>query len=79
MSFYGFILSLVFMIYQSFVHRYKIKKIMLHLSDLIFFIMTGLIGFILLLHINGGYLRFYVFIAIFSGFALPFMLKRNKG
>jgi len=84
MSVFGFFSGLVFRIYQLLVHKYKIKKVIIHLSDLVFSIMTGMIGFLLLIYINGGNLRFYVIIAIISGFALSLLLfklskRGNRG
>lgn len=81
---FGFFTGLVFKIYQFILYKYKIKKVIIHLSDLIFSIVTGMIGFLLLIYINGAYLRFYVIIAIISGFALSLLLfkllkRESKG
>lgn len=78
MLIFGFFSGLLFNIYQRIVYRFGFKKSVLHISDLLFGILLGSLGFLLLICINHGNLRFYVILAIILGFIIYSLLFNNS-
>lgn len=74
MSLFGFFTGLAFKIYQLIISKNSLNGVIIHLSDLIISIVFGIIGFLFLIYINGGDLRFYVILAILSGFVICLLL-----
>ncbi|MFW5998790.1 MAG: spore cortex biosynthesis protein YabQ [Bacillota bacterium] len=75
---YGIFLAFSFDIYRYIIDN--VKKISRHLvkvGDIIFGIFSGITGFFILLMVNWGNLRIYVFIAIFLG-VLIYIVIKNK-
>ncbi|MCL1632473.1 spore cortex biosynthesis protein YabQ [Sporolactobacillus sp. CPB3-1] len=58
-----------FSVYQYFVHPKKKRRLLLLISDPIFWILQAVLLFALLLPVNQGQLRFYYFLAIALGFS----------
>ncbi|MFW6022515.1 MAG: spore cortex biosynthesis protein YabQ [Halanaerobiaceae bacterium] len=76
MFLFGFFTGAIFNIYQVCIHRKKIKRPFLHILDILFSLLIGLSGFILLLYVNFGVVRFYVILAIILGFSIYYSLSR---
>jgi spore cortex biosynthesis protein YabQ len=74
MLLFGFFAGLFFRIYQSILHKWKIKRKVIHILDILFSILIGLAGFVLLIFINYGDLRFYIILAIIIGFSISILL-----
>ena len=55
--------------YHRFLHRSKRQKFIVFVNDSLFGLLQGLIIFYVLFVVNEGELRFYIFIALFCGFA----------
>ncbi len=70
MLIFGFFTGLIFNLYQFIIHHFKLKRFLIHISDTLFSIILGILGFLLLIYINHGILRFYVILAIIIGFAI---------
>ncbi len=79
MLLFGFCAGLAFRLYQAILHKWKIKRIIIHVLDIFFSILLGITGFLLLILINHGNLRFYVILAIVIGFSINFLLFRARG
>lgn len=73
----GFVLGLIFHLYQTFIKKAGISKKWLPVMDIIFGILTGLLGFSVLLYANYGDLRFFVIISILLGLLLYFYTARK--
>jgi len=74
MLIFGFFSALIFNLYQFIIHRYKLRRFIIHISDTFFSIILGILGFLLLIYINNGNLRFYVILAIIIGFVICYSL-----
>mgnify|MGYP000406885573 CR=1 FL=1 len=72
---FGFFSGLIFNLYQVIIHHLKLKRVLVHISDIIFSIVLGVSGFLLLIYINNGNLRFYVILAIVIGFGLYYSIS----
>lgn len=70
MLIFGFFTGFIFNLYQLIIHRFKLRRYIIHISDTLFSIILGIVGFVLLIYINHGILRFYVILAIIIGFAI---------
>lgn len=55
--------------YRRFLHAH-ISSLLLFLCDILFWIVQGLLVFYVLLLVNDGTIRFYVFVALLCGFAM---------
>ena len=55
--------------YNRFLKRSSRKQFIVFVNDILFWILQGLIIFYVLFVVNEGELRFYIFIALFCGFA----------
>lgn len=55
--------------YRRFLHSY-VSAILLFFCDILFWIVQGLFVFYVLLIVNDGTIRFYVFVALLCGFAM---------
>ncbi|WP_409272976.1 spore cortex biosynthesis protein YabQ [Neobacillus sp. SCS-31] len=55
--------------YQRFLNRPKRKNWITFINDILFWVVQALIVFYVLFHVNKGEVRFYIFIALFCGFA----------
>lgn len=55
--------------YRRFMHSH-VSSILLFLCDILFWIVQGLFIFYVLLSVNDGTIRFYVFVALLCGFAM---------
>lgn len=55
--------------YKRFFKRSAIKRWIIFVNDILFWIFQGLLTFYVLYAVNMGELRFYIFIALFCGFA----------
>lgn len=69
MLFFGFFIGIVFNLYYIFFRKnMKKKKIYLvYVFDILFGIIVGVLGFIVLFYFNYGDFRFYILISIFLG------------
>ena len=56
--------------YNRFLQRRKRKTWLVFINDIMFWLLQGLFIFYILFQVNQGDLRFYIFIALFCGFAL---------
>ncbi|ASS89732.1 spore cortex biosynthesis protein YabQ [Aeribacillus pallidus] len=63
--------------YNFFLKRWDRKRWVVFLNDLVFWAVQGLLTFYVLLYVNQGELRFYVFLALLCGFAAYQSLLRN--
>lgn len=70
MLLFGFFSGFIFNIYQIILHRFRFKRFIIHIFDIVFSVLLGVSGFILLIYINNGSLRFYVILAITIGFLI---------
>ncbi|MFW6270180.1 MAG: spore cortex biosynthesis protein YabQ [Bacillota bacterium] len=78
MFLYGIIMGLLFDIYNKIlVQRKKINSVLVDIFDVLWGLFFGLIGFLLLLFLNKGHLRFFVFLAIFSGWLVDYFIVKN--
>lgn len=55
--------------YRHFLNRQQVMKWVVLLNDLIFWVVQGLLVFYVLLLVNEGIIRFYIFLSILCGFA----------
>jgi len=78
MLLFGFTAGLAFRLYQAVLHKWKIKRFIIHILDIFFSILLGISGFLFLIFINHGDLRFYVILAIIVGFGISFLLLRSS-
>lgn len=62
--------------YRRFLHAY-VRPILLFFCDLLFWIVQGLLVFYVLLLVNDGTIRFYIFLALLCGFAMYRALFQN--
>ncbi len=62
--------------YRRFMHAYA-RPILLFFCDILFWIVQGLFVFYVLLSVNEGTIRFYVFLALLCGFAMYRALFQN--
>jgi len=74
MLIFGFFSALIFNLYQLIIHRFKLRRFIIHISDILFSIIFGILGFLLLIEINHGNLRFYVILGIIIGFVIYYSL-----
>ncbi|OEH92641.1 spore cortex biosynthesis protein YabQ [Bacillus solimangrovi] len=65
----GIWLGLILDTYRRFFNRDKREAWLVFLFDILFWVVQALIIFYMLLHVNHGQLRFYIFIAILCGFS----------
>ncbi|MDQ0163405.1 spore cortex biosynthesis protein YabQ [Bacillus alveayuensis] len=63
--------------YKYFVNRQKMVRWVVFINDLIFWAVQGLLIFYVLLLVNEGVLRFYIFLALLCGFAIYQSLLRS--
>ncbi|WP_077614571.1 spore cortex biosynthesis protein YabQ [Caenibacillus caldisaponilyticus] len=56
-------------IYQRFFHPKKRRQVFLLLTDTLFWAVQGLVVFLVLLYVNQGEVRFYIFLALALGFS----------
>ncbi|MFP4016071.1 MAG: spore cortex biosynthesis protein YabQ [Halanaerobiales bacterium] len=75
MLLFGISVGVLFNIYQVFIHRLKLKRFIIHITDVIFSLILGITGFLILININYGNLRFYVILAIVLGFICYYSLS----
>lgn len=62
--------------YRRFMHSQR-SSLLLIFCDVLFWIVQGLIVFYVLLLVNDGTIRFYIFVALLCGFAMYQALLRN--
>lgn len=75
---YGFFLAFSFDIYIKISGNLKkINKYLLNIGDLMFGIISGIIAFSILVLINWGNFRLYIFIAIFLGILIYTFMKKK--
>lgn len=55
--------------YQRFIHPRKKWQWFMILTDILFWTVQGLLVFLVLLHVNEGEIRFYIFLALALGFS----------
>lgn len=55
--------------YHRFIHPDKRWRWIMIFTDIFFWIVQGLLAFLVLLYVNEGHIRFYMFIALLCGFA----------
>lgn len=77
MFLFGFFSGFLFNIYQKIIDRCKIKKFLIHISDLSFSILLGILGFLILVFLNNGNFRFYVILAIILGLGVYYTLMKK--
>lgn len=81
MLIFGFVVGMTFNLYQIILHRFNFKRFIVHISDIIFSLILGVSGFILLICVNHGNMRFYVILAIILGFCiynyLAYSIRKN--
>ncbi len=76
MFFYGVFIGFVFDIYLKIAGSIRKRwQWLFDIFDILFGLITGFMGFVLLLYANRGNLRIFVFLAIFTGFIMYFLLK----
>ncbi len=73
----GFVLGLIFHLYQVFIKKMRLSKKWLPVMDISLGVLTGLIGFSVLIFTNYGDLRFFVIISILLGLLLYFYTARK--
>ena len=81
MLFFGFIISGIYHFYSTYIRQWLINvSILVNVLDLMFGIITGLLGFFVLLKVNWGEFRFYELLAILLGVYLYYIIiqKRQK-
>ena len=77
MCLYGVILAFAFDVYRRIAGKLeKAHKYFLNIGDLIFGVLFGVGGFIILVMVNWGDLRFYIFLAIFLGMLFYLFVKK---
>ena len=82
MTIFGFLLAGFFRFYSLYIREwFKNIPVISNLLDLMFGIASGVFGFLILLKINWGEFRFYVFFAIILGvfFYYIVIIHRKKG
>ncbi|WP_050748580.1 spore cortex biosynthesis protein YabQ [Halothermothrix orenii] len=72
---YGLMLGIFLDLYRGIIKGLNIRGIMKNILDILFGIIAGLIGFIILIYTNWVNLRFYIILAILLGFGLYYGLK----
>ncbi len=72
----GFLLGVLFHLYQIFLKKSRIGRKWLAFMDILFGIVTGIIGFSILVFANYGELRFFILISILTGLLLYFYVAR---
>ena len=73
---FGIFLGILFDLYRRLVRKLKPGRAWISLADLIFTLLTGLAGFILLIFANWGELRFYILLSILLGFVIYHYLSK---
>jgi hypothetical protein len=80
MILFGFSLAGLYHIYYLYIREWiKNISVIANLLDFMFGIMTGLLGFLILLKVNWGEFRFYVILGILVGiFLYPIIFKHKE-
>ena len=74
MVFFGIIISGLYHIYSAYIREWLYNiPVLANLLDLLFGIISGLLGFFILLKINWGEFRFYELLAILLGVYLYYI------
>jgi spore cortex biosynthesis protein YabQ len=63
--------------YQRFLNRAHRKRWIVFVNDVLFWLVQGLLLFLILFQVNYGEVRFYIFLALLCGFAAYQALLRN--
>ena len=69
---WGYIIGLIYDLFKVFRTAVLKSKKGIFIQDILFFIITSIITFLFLLSVNGGRFRFYIFVALSSGFTVYF-------
>ncbi|MFW6034696.1 MAG: spore cortex biosynthesis protein YabQ [Halothermotrichaceae bacterium] len=74
---FGVGIGIFFIIYQKLINKFSIKSYLLHLLDIIFSILIGVNGLIILVIANRGQFRFYIVLAILLGFSFILVIRKR--
>lgn len=68
----GLLIGISFDIYREIIFNFKLRKMIVNVFDLVYWLLLTVLVFIILQHINYGEVRIYVFIGLALGSALYF-------
>jgi len=76
---FGFLLGLIYGLYQRIHRGLKLRQLWIDITDVLLGLVAGIGGFLLLFHVNRGEFRFYVVFAMIIGFAIyHYLFKRHE-